>query len=459
MRIRVDSGRKKPIKLWKLIISLIIVLVLTLNVSSSQTLTLKEELDLPANVVHVADLNQDGKNEILVGTTNKEHSDFLQLYRYDKNGYKKVWSYTIPDESKYSGVMSITAGDADNDGQKEIIVSTGQQSGSRGVSKLRIFDKDDGKVLGAFEQVYSYDLNQRTSPGSIKVGDANNDGENEVVVGLSWYSGKILQFKYNASADNYQVSTVQNTGSDIKSINIADVDYDGENEVVVGTSCWDGYDVRILEQRDTYENSWKKNLGYTLATTGNLNNDTKPEILAISGTHCGNADIPQPRVYIFNCSSNFQGHSRYHEMWNESFKRGEGFGQGGCFPVIGDLIGSETNEFVFPMNTNKTHKTVYIYGQVDGQFKQLQTIKITPSNLFIGDSDNNGVNELLICDKHNKKIKIYELQEEKASLNNTIKQPANGTTDVVSSTNSLPGFEFVIAVLGMVITLISRKWR
>lgn len=459
MRTQCNSGKKRLLKPWKLFISLIIILAFAVNASSSETLTLKEDIGVPASVVHVADLNQDGKNEVIVGTIKIDDSDFVNIYKYNKNGYKKVWSYIIPDKGERGGVTSITAGDADNDGQQEIVVSTGQPDNAKGDNKLRIFDREDGdRSLDTFKVVYSYGLDQKTEPGAIEIGDADNDGKNEVVVGLSWYSGKILQFKHKHN-DNYQVSTVQNTGSNVKTIDIADVNGDGENEVVAGTSCWSAYDARVLEYKGVYKTSWRASTGYTLATTGNLNNDSKPEILAISGTHCGYVDTPQPGVYIFNCTSNFQGYSRYEEVWNHSFETGKGFGHGGCFPVIGNLLGDEANEFAFPMNTNKTHKTVYVYGRSGGQFEQLQAIKVTPSSLYIGDSDNNGINELLICDNHNHVIKIYEKQEEKKKDKSVSKKTTPESKDVVSKMNNVPGFEVVIALLGTAIALISRKLK
>ncbi len=461
MRLRFNSENKskrilKSLSL-KLFISLVIVLIIGVSASSSEELALKEKIDVPANVVQVADLNKDGRNEVVIGTTKVDHSDFVHIYRHGKDGYKRVWSYVIPEEGKWGGVTSIGIGDADNDGEQEIIVSTGQPSDVQGDSKLRVFDRQDGNnSLDAFEVVYSYKLDQKTEPGAIKVGDADNDGDNEVLVGLSWYSGKILQFKHNPDTDNYEVSTVQNTGSNVKTVDIADVNGDGKNEVIAGTSCWNAYDVRVLEYKGVYKNSWRASIGYTLATTGNLNNDSKPEILAISGTHCGDVDTPQPGVYIFNCTSNFQGYSRYDEMWNTSFETGKGFGQGGCYPVIGNLLGNEANEFVFPMNTNKTHKTVYVYGRASGEFEQLQAIEVTPSNIFIGDSDNNGVNELLICDNYDREIKIYEKQEEKKKDKPT-KKATPEEKDVVSKMNNVPGFEVVIALFGIAVALISRK--
>lgn len=450
------------LKSWKLLISVAIVLAVAVaNVSSSEDLELKEDIDVPANVVHVSDLNQDGENEVLVGTVKLEDFNYVYIYRYDKDSYKKVWSFELPEDGDRGRITSITSGDSDNDGQKELVVSTGQASGTQSNNSLKIFDRDEGEKKLDFKVDYTYKLSQNTEPGSIKVGDADNDGKNEIIVGLSSSAG-IVQLKYKPERNDYEVKTVQNVRSDVKTISIADVDGDKKNEIVAGTSCWKDYDLRIIEHTNAngYKNVWKNYLGYTLATTGNLDGDEREEILAYSGTHCGYVDKPKPRVWVFKCIYQYEDYSRYEEIWNKSFPSGSGFGHGGCNPVIGDLVGNESNEIAFPMNTNKTHKTVYVYGQAEGQFKQLQTIETTPSSLFIGDSDNNGVNELLICDNYDKGLNIYEKQEEKKKEKSaSAKTSAPEKEKVVSSMNNTPGFELVIALLGIAITLISRKWR
>jgi len=186
----------------------------------------KHVINVDTKVTYVTDLDGDGKNELIVGTYKIDGYDYVKLYRY-KNGYQEVWSYAIPENGRWGGVTAITAGDVDNDGQKEIIVSTGQPSVTGGDRTLRIFKRKSG--LDSWEVVYSYKLGERTEALAMAVGDADNDGKNELIVGMSWYARKILQFKYDGT--KYVVSTVENTGSDVNSIDIADVDEDGKNEI------------------------------------------------------------------------------------------------------------------------------------------------------------------------------------------------------------------------------------
>ncbi|MFW6122010.1 MAG: FG-GAP-like repeat-containing protein, partial [Petrotogales bacterium] len=177
----------KKIVIVFLILSLAISTAAAQNNSDSAQLKLKTTLDIPANVVHVADLNNDGKNEFIVGTTKIGGFDYLYLYKYVDSDYERIWSYKIPDDGKKGGITTITVGDTDNDKEDELIVSTGQPSDTGGDRTLRIFKRSENS-LDSFDLVYSHKIFDKTEPTSIKVGDADNDGDNELIVGVSLYA-------------------------------------------------------------------------------------------------------------------------------------------------------------------------------------------------------------------------------------------------------------------------------
>ena len=422
----------------------------------AEELGLKYELDVPASTVYVTDFDGDGMNELIVGTSKVGKSDYVYIYRFQNGKYEELWNYSIPEDGRWGGVTSLTVGDTDNDGKHELIVSTGQPSDTGGDRKLRIFKKTNDS-LDSLKVVFTYDIGQRTEPASIKVGDADNDGKNEIVVGLSWYGSKIIQLKYSDETGDYKVSRVEETGSDVKSIDIVDLDGDGKNEIVAGTSCWKDYDVRVLEYESSYKCVWRKSIGYTIATTGDVDGDGRLEILAVSGTHCGNVSTPRPRVWIFEYNK-----TRYKEVWNTSdFKTGGNFGQGSCNPVIGNLLDYSTNEFAFSMNINETHRNVYVYGFRDGEYKRLQTIPANPISLYIGDSDNNGRSELLVCDNLDRTLKIYELKIEAVKSN---PEPAPTETQALREEEKqivpgIPGFGFCYALMTFTVVLFLKRFR
>ena len=368
----------------------------------------KHIINIDAKVTHVTDLDGDGKNELIVGTYKIDGYDYVKLYRFSNGDYKEIWSYAIPENGRWGGVTAITAGDVDNDGQKEIIVSTGQPSDTGGDRTLRIFKRKSG--LDSWEVVYSYKLGERTEALAMAVGDADNDGKNELIVGMSWYARKILQFKYDGT--KYVVSTVENTGSDVNSINIADVDGDGKNEIVAGTSCWSAYDVRVLKwDGSSYKKIWRKYLGWTEARVGDLDGDGKNEILTVSGCRCGGATTPQPTARVFK----YEG-GEFKEIWRTDLAT-TGDYSNRPEPFIGNLVGSNIPEFAFKVRSpDKTTVKIFGFDKSRGEFSQIMEIEFNSNfgdmRLFIGDSDNNGVNELIVSGLHDGKLRIYEFVAE-----------------------------------------------
>ena len=183
-----------------------------------------------------------------------------------------------------------------------------------------------------------------------------------------------------------------------------------------------------------------------------MDGDGKPEILAVAGTHCGNVSTPQPGVWIFEYNR-----TRYREVWNTTdFSTGSNFGQGSCNPVIGNLLDDNLNEFAFSMNINETHRNVYVYGFNDGEFKKLQTIQANPYSLFIGDSDNNGKNELIICDNFDRTLKIYELKVEVKSNPEPTQTETQTEVKEEQIVPGIPGFEFYLSLIAIALALLLR---
>jgi len=144
--------------------------------------------------------------------------------------------------------------------------------------------------------VWSYPINERTENTGIAIGDADNDGQNEIVVSLSWFGRKILMVEY--SNGDYVVETIENTGGDINSIDVADVNGDNLNEIIAGTGWWATYDVRVLK----YENGgftriWNEKIGWTQARVGDIDGDGKVEIATVSGNVCSYTSLSGVVLY------------------------------------------------------------------------------------------------------------------------------------------------------------------
>lgn len=130
----------------------------------------------------IADLDRDGRKEIIVMNQNKPGN--LYVFKFDgtmMSGWPKAINDTIPFETNWSP-MHPAVGDLDQDGNSEIVV--GSMDG-----KMHVFRYDGSTVSGwpqAAQEVApccSYSFN------SPAVGDINADGKLEVVAGQGSLGG------------------------------------------------------------------------------------------------------------------------------------------------------------------------------------------------------------------------------------------------------------------------------
>ena len=122
--------------------------------------------------IEVGDLNGDGSEEIVVGTGEKGESK-PRLIIYDGSSHSEEYSKDVDSNS----VWGIESGDFDSDGEPELIYGT---SGG----ELFIYD---GIEPGTFEAKTSALSGKTGHYGGIAIGNADNDGALELVVGSDAY--------------------------------------------------------------------------------------------------------------------------------------------------------------------------------------------------------------------------------------------------------------------------------
>ncbi len=122
--------------------------------------------------IEVGDLNGDGTEEIIVGTGEKGESK-PRLIIYDGSSHSEEYSKDVDSNS----VWGIESGDFDSDGEPELIYGT---SGG----ELFVYD---GIEPGTFEAKTSALSGKTGHYGGIVIGNADNDGALELVVGSDAY--------------------------------------------------------------------------------------------------------------------------------------------------------------------------------------------------------------------------------------------------------------------------------
>ena len=171
----------------------------------------------------VADINHDGRYEIVVGTghyykaTHRISTEGHRVYAYNSDG-SPVPGWPAP--AAASTFSSPAIGDIDGDGNREIVIASNQMYGI-GEDHIMAY-RPNGQFL--------FDIRGYGGPmmASPALGDISGDGRPDVVIGsgvqmCAWdYTGRVL---WSQNMYNYVVTSPV----------VGDFDHDGNVEVAVGT--------------------------------------------------------------------------------------------------------------------------------------------------------------------------------------------------------------------------------
>ncbi|MBN2126819.1 MAG: VCBS repeat-containing protein [Candidatus Diapherotrites archaeon] len=214
----------------------------------------------------IEDSDNDGENELLV--TNYD-SNSISLYNW--NGSNYINDYNIVTQGSPTGVF---VGDADNDGDNEIIVAN---FGSNSVS---IYNWDEEAIENQY--VNDYNLATKNNPMQTFIEDADNDGENEIIV-VNWAGDTVGIYNWNGS--NYINDYNLNNYNGGVRLFVGDADNDGENEILTANAGSVGAIVIYNWNGSTWINDFNLNVEQGRNVfVGDIDNDGDNEILAKNET-------------------------------------------------------------------------------------------------------------------------------------------------------------------------------
>jgi Secretion system C-terminal sorting domain/FG-GAP repeat len=237
--------------------------------------------------IAVADLDGDKDLDILWATgANNSEPDYY--FVYDLNSKTRLWQST-----HYEGEFTaFDIGDLKNDHQNELVIGNyGYKNTYYDYPLLIVLNAKDHSILWQNEAPDFLRVDNLTS---VSIGDINNDGKNELLVGVD--QGYAYTYVYELDSTYAIKRNIQISGMNIvRDMKIADVDQDNENELVVtlGTNIigstdpeeWNNH-IYIFDGK-TGSLEWQsKQLGGISSNIGslcigNIDNDDALEIVAL----------------------------------------------------------------------------------------------------------------------------------------------------------------------------------
>jgi hypothetical protein len=140
----------------------------------------------------VSDLDGDGKKEVLVGSA-------PNVYTLDSSGgVKGMWTAPVD-----STIYSISAGDIDDNGRKEVAIGT--------TKYIYVLD-DNLQLIGSWK--YTVEIQGLTkayeerdaNAVAVYIGDLDGDGDSEVAAGWNWEESTIRGNEYSTDIRVYEIN-------------------------------------------------------------------------------------------------------------------------------------------------------------------------------------------------------------------------------------------------------------
>jgi outer membrane protein assembly factor BamB len=358
----------------------------------------------------LGDIDGDGKLEVVIGSYDKK------IYAINGEDCSQLWNYTTSDWVESSPAL----GDINSDGKLEVIVCSlgtyteiGEQvtldricalSGATGLEiwnhtigrvwgsspRLGDIDNDGGlEVVVACSATFNpytgeniappmiYALNGEDGsvvwthilPESIEstpaVGDLDNDGRLEVVVGCKDHKIYVLNGENGTQQWNFTTG-----GPILSSPALGDIDGDGKLEIVIGSD-----DKRIYALNGDGSQLWNFTTGDWVESSpalGDVNSDGKLEVIVGSEDH---------KIYALNGENGTQ-------LWN--------FITGGAVfssPALADVDGDDKLEVVVGSNDKKIYA---LNGEDGSELWSYRTGGFVWSSPAVGDIDNDGGLEIVV---------------------------------------------------------------
>lgn len=310
----------------------------------------------------VMDLNSDGLPEIIYATySNANVGNVLRAVSGDGT---ELWSVTRSDGFRANWAGQTAVGDIDNDGHPEIVaIETGRSFGHNTDSPWLVALEHDGRIKWKSPRIWG-----GAGTGAPALADIDADGNVEIIIGGSVLNGADGTLRW----EGHEGGGSGRGSAGFGGVSIAaDIDLDGQQEILAGKTAYDT-DGSVLWELDGSD-------GFN--AVGNFDSDLYPEI-----------------VFVSNGTVRILNHDGSEFLASVSIPGG---GRGGP-PTVADFDNDGEPEF------STAGANQYVVFETDGTVLWQATTQDVSSNITgssVFDFDGNGTAEVVYGDERH--LRIY----------------------------------------------------
>lgn len=352
---------------------------------SNKTATFKPALAFRRDTTYNVELTTAIKDEAGNPLENSMTWSFMTGMLFD--GYTAITTGSYPE--------AVAIGDVNGDGRNDVVMTTSYLNDSANDYKIFVFLQNSAGGLEAPVK-YATSCSYTSMPKTIDIGDINNDGKNDIVIGCS--KSGIEVFAQNASGN-------LNTGlfyasSDSSKIKIADLNNDGKTDIVgIGwgtnsASVWLQNGGGTLNTPVSYTVTHG---GYDDLEVGDINNDGLTDIIVMSGQSL----VPNLGILTQNAGGTFNTAVYYYisnPVTANTLTRGVG---------VGDINGDHLQDVVVTYGSNNIGIFLQNASNTLSPVNSFSSLG-TPEPIVVEDVTGDGLNDIIVLHGSMNKAGVYE---------------------------------------------------
>lgn len=200
----------------------------------------------------IADVDNDGNMELILSNSFRKEAASVEIFEFDEKGELMDSPRIVIDgyDGKKCFYASIIIGDVDNDGQNEMVIGWKED---QTIQKGTILGYRVGDAVSP-EYTFAYEdeaMDMSYFEKMMVIGDADNDGRNELVVSTrgdnfsentgSKHLGHVFMYSVESDSivDTQLLVDLNEEYAESSWIDVGDANNDGKNEIIIATGKGD----------------------------------------------------------------------------------------------------------------------------------------------------------------------------------------------------------------------------